>query len=430
MDQLARLHPAPGQAEALRDRTGRVTQGWRNVFVGAIGTTFGPSVLALFTFGVFVPEIGREFGWSLAQVTFGATIISYSFMLMSLVQGALVQRFSIRRMALLSGPLFGLSFGSLSLLTNHPLHFYAVLALSLACSFGILPVTFLKVTADWFEARLGLAMGLTNLGIGVGAALMPGLVGLIIHLAGWRAAYACLGVMAVAVPWPLTFILLQEHPPGSRRAAASHAGNTLREALGMRPFWILLAVFVLLATASSTLLVHQVKILVDQHVSLPHAAAVQSAMGLALIAGRIITGLMLDRMRAATVMLIFVSGAAFGFALYAAGFGAQLGIVSALAGGLLIGAETDVLGYVVPRYFGRREFGPIYGVIFAAFQFVSGIAIVAVSAWRTQSGSYTAALWTITALMLACAGLLLFLGPYNFAGQPAPDGRPEEMEPA
>ena len=393
-----------------------MAQGWRNVFVGAVATTFGPSVLALFTFGVFVPELGRAFNWSLAQVTFGATIISYSFMVMSLVQGALVQRFSVRSMALVSVPLFGLSFGSLSFLTNHPLHFYVVLAISLVCSFGILPVTFLKVTADWFEARLGLAMGLTNLGIGVGAALMPGLVGIVIHLAGWRAAYACLGVLAVVVPWPLTFLLLREHPPGPRRVAASHAGNTLREALGMRPFWILLAVFVLLAAASSTLLVHQVKILIDQHVSAPRAAAVQSAMGLALIAGRIITGVMLDRMRAAAVMLIFVAGAALSFALYAAGFAAQLGLVCALFGGLLIGAETDVLGYVVPRYFGRRAFGPIYGVIFAAFQLVSGLAIVAVSASRTQTGSYATALWTIAALMLACAGLLLFLGPYRFIG--------------
>ena len=38
-----------------------------------------------------------------------------------------------------------------------------------------------------------------------------------------------------------------------------------------------------------------------------------------------------------------------------------------------LGAEVDIVGYLVSRYFGLRRYGEIYGYIFAIFTIGSGV---------------------------------------------------------
>jgi hypothetical protein len=82
--------------------------------------------------------------------------------------------------------------------------------------------------------------------------------------------------------------------------------------------------------------------------------------------------------------------------------------------GLLIGAEFDVLSYLIPRYFGRRAFGKIYGIAFAVFQLAAAVAAYAVSVSRASFGSYTPAMLVVAMLCVACAGMFRFPGPYRY----------------
>jgi hypothetical protein len=71
-----------------------------------------------------------------------------------------------------------------------------------------------------------------------------------------------------------------------------------------------------------------------------------------------------------------------------------------------------VLGYLIPRYFGRRAFGKLYGVLLGAFQFGGGIGAAALGVVRTSHGNYTPGLWGITTTTFLALLLFAALGPY------------------
>jgi MFS family permease len=142
----------------------------------------------------------------------------------------------------------------------------------------------LKIIGEWFDRRLGFAYGVANSGIGVGAALLPWLVGYITAAYGWREAYLGLGVLALLV-WPVAFFLVEERAPAFPMGAKTEptADATLDDALRSRTFWIIIAAFALLGVLSATVLVHQIKILIDAGMSRQAATSFQSVLGIALI---------------------------------------------------------------------------------------------------------------------------------------------------
>ena len=88
--------------------------------------------------------------------------------------------------------------------------------------------------------------------------------------------------------------------------------------------------------------------------------------------------------------------------------------VSAALLGLLVGAEFDVLAFLIKRCFGTIAFGRLYGIIFAAFQLASGIGIALLSMSQSRFGDYTVGLYALTGLLVACALIQTLLGPYRY----------------
>jgi MFS family permease len=83
-----------------------------------VGLAFGPSVIAVLAISPFIPSIEAEFGWSRVEVSFAVTIVSYMIVLVSPLQGLLVDRFGPRRVALTSIPLFALGLAAYTTLVE------------------------------------------------------------------------------------------------------------------------------------------------------------------------------------------------------------------------------------------------------------------------------------------------------------------------
>ena len=393
------------------DASGRSATGWRTVFASAFGLTFGPSVLTVIAFGAFIAPLDREFGWGVPAIALGASIVSVMIMIIAPLQGVLVDRFGGRRLVLYSIPPFALSLMAMSLLPASLLLFYAAWVLIPLCGLGVWPASYLRLAAGWFDRRLGVALGLTNAGIGVGTVLVPILTAVLIATFGWRAAFVGLGVVAL-LAFPVAFLLLAE--PTRRTARVATGGDTLGSAARTRPFRLGLAAFFLLGTFSTTILVHQIRLLLDAGIP-PHVANLMPvALGLALIVARVVTGWLLDRFAVTRVMPVFLAGGVVAALLFASGPGVPTAILAAALSGLVIGAEFDVLSYLVPRYFGRLAFGRIYGIMFAVFQLGAAIATYAVGVSRANSGSYAPAMTVLAAVCAVCVVLFLALGPYRY----------------
>ncbi|WP_434599013.1 MFS transporter [Streptomyces sp. A5-4] len=390
--------------------------GWRTAAASAFGLACGPSVLTVMAFGSFIAPLDREFGWGVPAIAAAASVLSITIMVISPVQGLLVDRFGGRRLILYSSPVFALSLMAMYFLPDSlPVFYLAWVAIPL-CGLGLWPVSYLRLTAGWFERRLGFALGIANSGIGVGTVIVPVLTAVLIGAYGWRVAFLGLGAFAL-LAFPVAYFLLAE--PSPRTTGVPVGGDTLRTAATRRPFWLVLGAFLLLGVIGSTVIVYQIPLLREAGISQDVANLVPVALGVALIVARIATGWLLDRFKVSQVMSVYLIGGIVSLLLFAGGPNVLTAIVAAALAGLLIGAEFDVLSYLIPRYFGRLSFGKIYGVAFAVFQIGAAIAASAVSVSREAYGSYTPALLTLAVGCVICAGLFLNLGPYRHDPAPA-----------
>lgn len=385
--------------------------GWRAALAASFGLAVGPSCLTILAFGAFITPLEREFGWSVSSIAVGASIISLMIMVLSPLQGLLVDRFGGRRVVLWSIPVFAPSLCAMYYLPNNITVFYLAWVVIPICGLGVWPISYLRTTSGWFDKNLGLALGVTNAGVGVGSMLVPLISALLIATYGWREAYLGLGLIAFTA-WPVAFLFLRDPVPAA--AGVPMGGDTLKQAAATRPFWIALAGFFFLGLFTTGIIVHQVRILIDSGVSPSVATSIPAMFGAALIAGRLVTGWLLDRSSASRIMMVLMIGGAVAAVLFARGPNVPEAILCALLVGAITGAEFDVLSYIIPRYFGRRSFGKIYGTIFAVFQLSSAIGVAAIGASRASFGSYAPAMLSLTLVCLVAALLFTRLGPYRY----------------
>jgi predicted MFS family arabinose efflux permease len=121
-----------------------------------------------------------------------------------------------------------------------------------------------------------------------------------------------------------------------------------------------------------------------------------SLFGLSSIVGRVGNGYLVDRVFAPRVAAVLFAAAAAGIALllFAGGTGATASVAAALLG-LAVGAESDVIPFLISRYFGMRAMAMLYGCAFGAYVLGNATGRYLFAAGFDATGSY--------ALPLACA---------------------------
>ncbi|NBQ89610.1 MAG: MFS transporter, partial [Betaproteobacteria bacterium] len=86
--------------------------------------------------------------------------------------------------------------------------------------------------------------------------------------------------------------------------------------------------------------------------------------------------------------------------------------------GFALGAEVDLMAFMVSRYFGLRHYGFLYGTIYAGF-WVGIAGGPALAGWLYDArGNYLLALWILGALFAAGAVAALSL-PHFHTVRPA-----------
>ena len=136
--------------------------------------------------------------------------------------------------------------------------------------------------------------------------------------------------------------------------------------------------------------------------------------GIAAMVARVVVGLCLDYVNgpifSAIVMLLPVVGVG----LLRIGAHSPAPLIAAVCIGLAIGAEVDMLGFFVSRYFGRRSFGTLYGLIFACFTIGIGVGPAILGFGFDRFHSYNFVLTIFVAMLLVAAVLFLPLGKYKY----------------
>ncbi|MFT5132519.1 MAG: putative MFS family arabinose efflux permease, partial [Gammaproteobacteria bacterium] len=76
------------------------------------------------------------------------------------------------------------------------------------------------------------------------------------------------------------------------------------------------------------------------------------------------------------------------------------------------GSEVSEIAYICSRYFGRKAFGLIYGIMFSAFQLGASFGAPLMGFYHDKAGDYIGALWFLAGMALLGAILISLLKPY------------------
>lgn len=399
---------------------------WLVVIAAMVGVSVGLGPLPFYTIGMFAPELSADFGWSFAALMGSIAVQSAVVMLVSPLAGYAVDRFGARPVAIISMTCLGLCFMSLSLNNGSLMVFYAQWVVMAILGAGTLSATWTQVVNGWFDRHKGLALGLASAGSGITGFLIKPFVAWLIVDFGWRMAFVAVGLLPIVIGLPVVLLFFRERrfvtkavssvineAGAAPEAAPGIEGLTLREALRGKTFWFMALAFVMIAFALTAPTPNLENILKLRGFTLAEIGAITSSFGLAVIAGRLIGGWLLDRIWAPLcafgVLLIPAIGSVL---LTQSELTAPIVLFAVIALGFGAGFEFDLLAFLISRYFGQRNYGLIYGCFFTVVALGGGLGPVVYGMAFDKIGNYQIALISGGVLLFVGAAVLLLLGPY------------------
>jgi len=395
--------------------------GWKVLLAGLVGVACGASPLPFNTIGFVLTPLKEEFGWSFAETSLSMTIYGITGALLAPYFGSLADRHGVRKVALLSTLAFGLIFAALGAVPASIFAFYLLWFLIGLVGIGSTPVTFSRAVNMWFYKNRGLALGILLLGTSFGALVIPRVAVWAIGEWGWRGMYPAVALFPLLLSLPIGVFLLREPRPDEMPAEISAGGGltgvTLAEALRDRRFWTIWLSIALVALAYGGAHIHMPEIIKQHGMGAAEGASIMGMIGLALMAGRIITGWLLDRIWAPIVCLpILLIPALACWWLMGTSTDVQTVYLAAFMLGFAAGAESDLIAYLASRYFGMASYGKIYGMLYMPFGISSAISPVLYGRVRDVTGNYDQMLYASMFLFAAGAVLLITLGRYPSFG--------------
>lgn len=361
---------------------------------------------SLFCWPAIYRPLTKAFGWKFAQANAGGAIVLFLIGIVSPFVGTLVDRFRPKRVILGGTVMIAIALCLLS--TIHSLGQYYAFCFLLglgASAVSILPTSIL--IGPFFSQWRGLAVGFINAGIGIGGLIAPRLATAQIAERGIPGTFLVLAA-CMAIPFIFTLIIVKDKTREPVRSASAAQVPALSELARMPMFWIFgIALFF---TAHAMLGVQQnlISYLTGEHVS-PKQAALILAIALGAAApGKLISGLLADKINARAGMIFSVICVALGvLALLNVAPQSDLVIWLAIVFGLGYGGIFNAAPTIIFEYFGTHQVGKCLGLFYVFFGLgaASGGEIAGYLFDETHRWSVP---FTVD-LGLACAGLILLL---------------------
>lgn len=398
---------------------GEWKRGWTLVLAAAVGFSF-MSVMTT-AMGAFMRPLADEFHWGRALLSIGMLIAGVSSVLFSPFVGIVIDRYGSRRLALpglvamiAATCAFATANGSVVQWVALWL-FYAVASLAVTIS------VWTAAVAGAFTTGRGLAMGLTLSGTAVAQGVVPVIATWLIDQFGWRQAYVVLGCAWGGAALVLCLLFFRDvRGEAAARAAASGpaearqlAGLTVAEAWRDPGLWrIAISTFVLMILTIG-LLIHQIPIMTEAGVTPQNAAWLVMLSGAAGIAGKLVTGVLIDRYSANWVGAVTLGIAGFAFAMLIDGIRTfDLIILAMVINGYSAGTKLQICSYLTARYAGLRNFGKIFGTMGSLIALGSAAGPPLAGLVYDLTGSYDLFLIVGTIGCFLCGALILTLPRY------------------
>ena len=409
--------------------------GWRIVLAGFFGVMVSFAAIVPYTFGLFLKPLAASFGWHREATSAGFSIAALTVAAASPGLGFLLDRYPPRRIILPCIGIFSAAYASLALLSPHLPHFYLTFFVIGLVGNGTAYIGYSRAISTWFNRRRGFALSIMLAGSALGAMLLPVLAQAVITHLGWRAAYLVLGLLALAVGFPLTAAFVRERPRVEQdREVSTEQGEPVSRALATPAFWIIAATVCLYAISVNGAIAHLSALLTDRGVSPSGAAWSVSIIGATSLLGRLLTGLFLDRFFGPRVSQLMLLMTVLGIGLLSVASSLAAGLVAAGLIGFSMGSEGDITPYLLGRYFGLKRFSTLYALTWTTYAIGAAAGPIVVGRVFDTLGSYRPITMQLLALPALLPCLLMFALPrYELQGRETqfttilPESQPVEI---
>ncbi len=392
----------------------------------------GQGAVEVFATGVFMKPLAQDLNVGRGVISTAMSCANITTAIMIPFLGRMMDRHGVRPVLLPFLVLFAIVTASLSLLQSSVVMLLAMFALQGIVGAGQTPTAYSKMISSRFDDCRGLALGLALAGVGVGTALLPQYARILLQHFSWRGGYIGIGIAILVLSFIPVALWFGETPAlKAARLRVGPAANTFpgleySEALRSGKYWAVCFAFFFSLIAINGTLIHVVPMLTDRGIPLGAAVGVMSGAGIAMIVGRIVAGYLLDRIFAPYIVIFFLLCPMVGIAILGFrmdGLGIALGPMLL---GMGVGAEIDLIAFIISRYFGIRSFGAMHGLMF-------GFAIMANAVGNNMLGwsfqlkrTYGPGLLIMEVLLAVSIVILACLGPYRYpavkrGGEPKAD---------
>jgi MFS family permease len=349
----------------------KLSYGWVIVGVGIVVGCVGMG--GLMSFGVFLQPMADSLGWSRAGISSAST---FAFLWMGVggfLWGWLFDRYGARPVVLLGGLLQGCGLIVASQAQSLPV-FLMAYGTAVGLAVGAIYVPLTAATASWFTRHRSLAVSLVSAGLALGTTLVAPLARWLIVTHDWRFAMMTLGFIAWAVilpaalllrPAPASDVPASEGGPNAMLSTTGAAaiGMTMGQALKTPVFWSLALANFACCAAHSGPLFHMVSYAAECGVAPLTAATVLGAAGLAALSGRIVCGLLADRIGAKRTLVGCLALQAVAIALYLLARDLNTLYPVSMLFGLAYGGAMPLYAILVREYFPAKIMGSVFGVV-------------------------------------------------------------------
>lgn len=383
---------------------GELRTNWRPLAAATAGLSAGLS-LSAYTNAVMAPQFLAEFGWDRADFVLTGVITLLTFVFLP-IYGRLTDLYGVRRVAVVGVIGLPLCWAAYAAMSGPIWQYFAINIVLIALGVTTTPAIYSRIVATCFDNARGLALAIAISGPPLLGAIGAPVLERVNDAYGWRAGALVIATV-IAVVGALALILTPAEDPDARRTrGAGRTAGDYRRIGRTSIFWILLS-GVLLCNLYHTVTTSQLGVVLGD--SLPagsmggQIAALISTFAGAVIIGRFVCGVALDRLPAQRVAAVAMGLPGVGCLLIASPWnGFAVLVIAVCCLGAAWGAEGDVIAYLVARRFDLTLYSTVLSILSAAIGVSSALGAVLLSRTLQASDSFN--------------GFLVFTGTAAFVG--------------
>jgi MFS family permease len=337
--------------------------GWVVVAAGALMTCIG--IGAMFSLAVFLQPIAEATGWGRAGVSSAMTLDFLTMGVAGFGWGTLSDRIGTRKVVFVGSLLLGLGL-ILASRSATLIQFQLTYGVLVGLAAGSFFAPMIATTTAWFEHRRSLAVSLVSAGLGVAPMTVSPFARWLITSYDWRTAQLIIGVVACLLLAPAA--LLVRRPAAARNAestarvdAASGRAVKVSDALRSPQFAVLALTFFACCATHSGPIFHTVSYAIGCGLPAMAAVTIYSMEGLAGLGGRLLFGVLSDRLGAKPVLVagLVVQALAAGAYILVSRLGEFYAV--AIVFGLAYGGVMPLYAVLARGYFGANIMGTVFG---------------------------------------------------------------------